>query len=84
MLSRRKMRQEQGQTMVEFALVMPVLLLVIFGIIQFGVLYNDYISLTDATRVGARRPRSAVRRATRLGSRRRQSATPPATSTPRS
>ena len=62
MLSRRKMRQEQGQTMVEFALVMPVLLLVIFGIIQFGVLYNDYISLTDATRVGARK--AAVSRQT--------------------
>lgn len=62
MLSRRKLRQEQGQTMVEFALVMPVLLLVIFGIIQFGVLYNDYISLTDATRVGARK--AAVSRQT--------------------
>jgi len=62
MLSRRKMRQEQGQTMVEFALIMPVLLLVIFGIIQFGVLYNDYISLTDATRIGARK--AAVSRQT--------------------
>ena len=48
--------------MVEFALIMPVLLLVIFGIIQFGVLYNDYISLTDATRIGARK--AAVSRQT--------------------
>lgn len=62
MLSRHRMRREQGQTMVEFALVMPVLLLVIFGIIQFGVLYNDYISLTDATRIGARK--AAVSRQT--------------------
>ena len=48
--------------MVEFALIMPVLCLVIFGIIQFGILYNDYISLTDATRIGARK--AAVSRQT--------------------
>jgi Flp pilus assembly protein TadG len=41
--------------MVEFALVLPVLCLVIFGIIQCGILYNNYITLTDATRVGARK-----------------------------
>jgi Flp pilus assembly protein TadG len=48
-------RSERGQTMVEFALAMPVLCLVLFGIIQFGILFNDYLSLTDATRVGARK-----------------------------
>ena len=41
--------------MVEFALAMPVLCLVLFAIIQFGILFNDYLSLTDATRVGARK-----------------------------
>jgi Flp pilus assembly protein TadG len=61
-MSRRHNRREEGQTMVEFALVMPVLLVVIFGIIQFGILYNDYISLTDATRIGARK--AAVSRQT--------------------
>ncbi len=48
-------KSERGQTMVEFALAMPVLCLVLFGIIQFGVLFNDYLSLTDAARVGARK-----------------------------
>jgi Flp pilus assembly protein TadG len=48
-------RNERGQTMVEFALVLPILLVVLFGIIQFGILYNNYITLTDATRVGARK-----------------------------
>ena len=48
--------------MVEFALVLPVLCLVIFGIIQCGILYNNYITLTDATRVGARK--AAVSRQT--------------------
>ena len=40
--------------MVEFALVIPLLLLLIFGIIQFGILFNNYLTLTDAVRAGAR------------------------------
>jgi Flp pilus assembly protein TadG len=62
MSRRRSIRAEQGQTMVEFALIVPVLFLVLFGIIQFGALYNDYITLTDAARVGARK--AAVSRQT--------------------
>jgi Flp pilus assembly protein TadG len=56
-MSRRRhnIRDERGQTMVEFALVIPILCLVLFGILQFGALYNDYVTLTDATRVGARK-----------------------------
>ena len=56
-MSRRRnnIRDEQGQTMVEFALVVPILCLVLFGVIQFGALYNDYVTLTDASRVGARK-----------------------------
>lgn len=41
--------------MVEFAMVVPLLCLILFGIIQFGALYNDYVTLTDASRVGARK-----------------------------
>lgn len=48
--------------MVELALVLPVLLIVVFGIIQCGILYNDYITLTDATRIGGRK--AAVSRQT--------------------
>ena len=40
--------------MVEFALIMPVLLLLLLGILKFGLLYNNYITLTDAVRVGSR------------------------------
>jgi len=40
--------------MVELVLVLPVLALVLVGIIQFGTLYNRYVTLTDATRAGAR------------------------------
>jgi len=54
-MSRQKITSERGQTMVEFALVAPVLLLILFAIIQFGVLYSSYVTLTDATRAGARK-----------------------------
>lgn len=41
--------------MVEFALVVPILGLILFAILQFGLLYNDYVTVTDAARVGARK-----------------------------
>lgn len=36
------------------ALTLPILLMVVFGIAQFGIAYNNYIMLTDSVRVGAR------------------------------
>jgi len=41
--------------MVEFALVIPILCVVLFGVIQFEILYKDYVTLTDAARIGARK-----------------------------
>lgn len=41
--------------MAEFALVLPVLVLLLFGIVQFGVTFNHYVTLTDAVRAGARK-----------------------------
>ena len=38
----------------EFALVLPALLVILVGIIQFGVALNNYLELTDAVRTGAR------------------------------
>ena len=40
--------------MVEFALVLPVLLLLIVGIVKLGIVFNNYITLNDAVRAGAR------------------------------
>ena len=50
-----RIRNEQGQTMTEFALVLPILALLLFGVIQFGILFNNYVTLTDAVRSGARK-----------------------------
>jgi Flp pilus assembly protein TadG len=41
--------------MTEFALVLPLLVLLLFGVIQFGIAFNNYIALTDAVRAGARK-----------------------------
>ncbi len=41
--------------MTEFAVVLPVLMLVLFAVAQFGIVFNNYITLTDAVRAGARK-----------------------------
>jgi Flp pilus assembly protein TadG len=47
-------RADSGQSLVEFALILPVLMIVILGILKFGTSYNHYLTLTDAVRSGAR------------------------------
>ena len=41
--------------MTEFALVLPIFALLLFAIIQFGITFNNYVTLTDAARAGARK-----------------------------
>jgi len=55
MVSKRFIRSSsKGQSLVEFSLALPVLLLLVFGIIDFGLGIKSYISLTNAVREGAR------------------------------
>src|SRR5919204_6696583 len=54
-MQRIESRKEQGQTMVEFAVVLPVLAFILFAIIQFGLTLNNYVTLTSAVRDGARK-----------------------------
>lgn len=44
----------RGAAVVEFAVILPLLLLLVFGIIEFGVLLFDQAILTNASREGAR------------------------------
>jgi Flp pilus assembly protein TadG len=46
--------RERGAAAVEFALVLPILMLIIFGIVDFGRMLNAQITLTEAAREGAR------------------------------
>jgi Flp pilus assembly protein TadG len=47
-------RNRRGQALTEFALVMPILFLLIAGIIEFGRAWNIKQAVTDAAREGAR------------------------------
>jgi Flp pilus assembly protein TadG len=55
MFSASRLRNEEGQGVVEFAFVLPILLALVLGIVQFGIAFNNYLTITDATRVGARK-----------------------------
>lgn len=53
-MRRWRTRGERGQSLVEFAMVLPLLLLVLFAIIDFGRIYQGHVTLTNAVREGAR------------------------------
>ena len=55
--NRRKIefRSQKGQAVTEFALALPILVLLLFAVIQFGITFSNYVTLTDATRAGARK-----------------------------
>jgi Flp pilus assembly protein TadG len=50
----QRRHREDGQALVEFALVLPLLAVLLFAVIQFGIAFNNYVTLTDAVRAGAR------------------------------
>ncbi len=47
-------RRRSGQTLVEFALTLPILLLLLFGIIEFGRIFQSWVTLQNAARAAAR------------------------------
>ncbi len=86
MMSRSR-RDDRGAAMVEFAIVLPVLLLILMGIIEFGRAYNAQVSIQAAAREGARElalrhssadVESATRERRPLGGRSTASPRPPA------
>ena len=52
--NKSKLRNEKGASAVEFALVLPIFLMLVFGIFQFGIAFNNWIAITHAAREGAR------------------------------
>lgn len=47
-------RREAGQALVEFALILPLLLVLLFGMLDFGKAYNYWIDSTHLSATGAR------------------------------
>ena len=52
---KRSREGERGQALVEFALILPVILLVMVGMLEFARAWNLHQVMTDAAREGARR-----------------------------
>ena len=53
-MGRKIIRQEKGQALLEMALILPVLLLILGGIIEFGRIFHADLVITGASREGAR------------------------------
>lgn len=54
-MSRSAHPRRRGQALVEFTLVATMLLLLLLGVVQFGIVYSNQLAVTDAAREGARR-----------------------------
>jgi len=54
LLNRHRFMSQKGAAVVEFAIVVPLLLVICFGIIEFSILLYDKAMLTNASREGAR------------------------------
>ena len=50
----RFMADETGQNIVEFALLLPILMYILMGIMQFGLVFAAYLTVNNAVREGAR------------------------------
>ena len=48
------MKKHKGQSVVEFALVLPLFLFIMFGIIYTGMMFHDYTTLSNIARSSAR------------------------------
>jgi Flp pilus assembly protein TadG len=55
MIHRRHRFNRKGQALVEFALVLPLVLLLVVGMLEFARAWNLHQTMTDAVREGARR-----------------------------
>jgi Flp pilus assembly protein TadG len=57
LLARARARRERGQkgaVAIEAAILTPILLLLVFGIVEFGMLFKDWLAVTSSVRAGTR------------------------------
>ena len=51
---KRSFKSQKGQSLVEFALILPIVILILMGILEYGLMLNSYLSINNASREGAR------------------------------
>ena len=54
LIRRRGEKGEKGQALVEFALLIPIFLIMVFSIVDFGMGFYSWITVTNSAREGAR------------------------------
>lgn len=47
-------KKQKGQSLVELAIMLPILLIILLGIVDFGRVFYAYVTITNASREGAR------------------------------
>jgi Flp pilus assembly protein TadG len=50
----RRVRAERGAELIEFAVVLPILMLVFAGIVDFALMFERFLTISNAAREGAR------------------------------
>ena len=53
-IRRHRLVERRGQSLVEFGLVLPILLVLVVGILEFGIAFRTYQVVTNSAREGAR------------------------------
>jgi hypothetical protein len=48
------LQRRRAQSMVEFALIVPLLLILMFGVIELGIMFSIYVGMTNSAREAAR------------------------------
>ncbi len=54
MIEPESTRRKRGQTLAEFAITLPILLMLLFGIIEFGRIFQAWVTLQNSARAAAR------------------------------
>ena len=50
----RNIKNHKGQSLVEFAIILPIILLLLMGMAEFGMMLNSYLAIQNSSREGAR------------------------------
>ena len=53
-MSAKIFKSQKGTSIVEFAIILPLLIILIFGMVEYSVLFYDKAVITNASREGAR------------------------------
>jgi Flp pilus assembly protein TadG len=51
---KKRKNNDKGTALVEFAIVLPLFILILIGTVEFGIVLHDYLILQNASREGAR------------------------------